>query len=43
MKEPEEGNPPFPPFLIEPLIYTFTYQDDCYVLDSKTVATTLLE
>jgi len=43
MREPEAGNPPFPPFLIEPLVYSFTHKDDCYNLLEKTVATTLLE
>jgi len=43
MKQPDEGNPPFPPLLIEPLIYSFTKENDCFIQTNKTVATTLFE
>jgi hypothetical protein len=35
---PKEGNPPFPPALIEPVIYTFSGSEQCYSFIRSTVA-----
>jgi hypothetical protein len=39
--EPEEGQPPFPPVRIDPVIYTYRKQDTCYKLIRSTVADAL--
>lgn len=43
MPQPEKGKPPFSPFLIEPLIYSYLAEKNCYSLKRQTIADTLLE
>lgn len=43
IREPKLGNPPYPPPSIEPLVYSFTAEGNCFYLSGKTVADTLIE
>lgn len=43
VKKPDSGNPPFPPFDIEPLVYTYVVDNGCFKLNRKTVADVLID